>query len=101
MTDGAVRRESCRRVIRIIRVVVIRHVTGRARGGSQVVVVVHVTLRTGHGGMSAGQRKARHGRVIEGSLQPRDGVVALLAGLRESRGHVIRIRGASEILQVA
>ncbi len=40
-------------------------------------------------------------RVIEGRACPRGRVVALGAGLREAGLHVIRLRRALEILQVA
>ena len=39
--------------------------------------------------------------MIEGRIAPRRGGMALLAGLREVRLHVTRIRGAVEIRQVA
>ena len=39
--------------------------------------------------------------MIKGRVRPRGGGVALRAILRESRLHVIGIRGALEILQVA
>ena len=41
------------------------------------------------------------GAVVEGGIQPAGGVVTLLTGLREIRRHVIRIRRALEIFQVA
>jgi len=72
---------------------------GGVRAG-QVVVVIHVALHALHAGVRAGQREAR-GRVIESSAGPRRGAMALLAGLREARRDVIRIRGALEIFQVA
>ena len=39
--------------------------------------------------------------MIEGRVRPRDRVVALLTSLREAGLHVIRIRRALEVLQVA
>src|SRR5437879_4301519 len=50
--------------------------------------------------MRAGQREARLG-VIEGCGLPGCGVVADVAGLRESAGNVVGIRSSLEILQVA
>ena len=71
----------------------------RVRGG-QVVVAIHVALRALQAGMEARQREAG-GRVIERRIAPRRRGMALLAGLREIRLHVIRTRGALEVLQVA
>ena len=39
--------------------------------------------------------------MIKGCIRPVAGAVALLTGLRETRRHVVRIRRALEILQVA
>jgi hypothetical protein len=69
-------------------------------GAGQVVVAVHVALRALHGRVRSRQRKAR-GRVIESRTVPRSRGVALLASGRETGLHVIGIRGALEILQVA
>ena len=66
----------------------------------QVVIVIDVTLCALHGAMRARQREAGRG-VIEGRIIPRSGAVTLLAGLRESRTDVIRIRCALEIFQMA
>jgi len=66
----------------------------------QVVVVIDVALRALHGGMGASQRESSRG-VIKRSLRPRSGVVALLTSLRESRGHVVRVRRGLEIFQMA
>ncbi len=71
----------------------------RVRAG-QIVIAVYVTLRTLQRRMRAGQREAG-GRMVKGRARPGGGAVALLAGLREARGNVIRIRRALEILQVA
>src|SRR5262245_9301274 len=71
----------------------------RVRAG-QVVVIVQVTLHALHGSMRASQGKAS-GRVVEVRSRPRRCIVTLLARLRESRLHVIGIRGALEVLQMA
>ena len=72
---------------------------GRVCAG-EVVVSIHVALRALHAGVRAGQREPR-GRVIEGGAGPRGRAVALLASLREAGLHMVRIRGALEIFQVA
>ena len=81
--------------------VVVGLVTTHAGRGGEVVVVIDVTISTlpRRHGVRAGQREPG-GVVVEGCIQPAGGVVALLAGLREVRRHVIRIRRALEILQV-
>ncbi len=68
----------------------------------QVVVVVNVAIRTltRRHGMRSRQHEAG-AVVVEGRVEPRSCVVALVASLREIRGHVVRIRRALEILQVA
>jgi hypothetical protein len=73
--------------------------TSRIRAG-QVVVAVHVALRAGDRRVGSGQGEAG-GRVIKSRAAPVRGVVALLAGLREIRRHVIRIGRSLEIFQVA
>ena len=96
------RREVRLHVIRIGRSVEVRLMAADAGGvgAGQVVVVVDVTLHTSHGRVSARQREPSCG-VIECRARPRCGVVALLARLRESRRHVIRVRRSLEVLQVA
>ncbi len=73
--------------------------TSRVRG-RQVVIAIHMALRALQCRMRARQREAC-GRVVERRIPPRRSRVALLAGLREIRLHVIRIRGPLEIFQVA
>ena len=65
-----------------------------------VIVIVQVTLRALHGRMRAGQRKPGR-RVIKSRARPRRRVVTLSTGLREAGLHVIRIRRALEVFQVA
>jgi len=86
-------------VIRISCALIVLQVTGHASRACQVVVIVHVTIRAGarwHR-VQTGQRESG-GVVIKRGIQPGAGAVALLAGLREIRRHVIRIGRALEIL---
>ena len=95
-------RETSRRVRRIVGAVEIGQVaadTSRVRG-RQVVIAIHVALRALQGGVRARQREPG-GRVIERRIPPGRGRVALLARLREVRLHVIGVRGAVEVGQVA
>ena len=71
----------------------------RIRTG-EVVVVIDVALHALQRPVRAGQGEACGG-VVEGCPIPRRGVVALLAGLREARAHVVGISGALEVFQVA
>ena len=89
-------------MLRIICVVVVRLVArdaGRVRVG-QVVVAVDVTRSTGHGRMRPSKCEAGSG-VVERSVTPVGGGVALVAGLREASRNVIRIGGALEVFQMA
>ena len=73
--------------------------TGHAGGARQVVVVVDVAIHTltrWHG-VHAGERETGT-VVIEGRICPRSRVVALIAGLGEARGDVIRIARSLIIL---
>ena len=81
----------------VVVVLVARH-AGRA---GEVVIVVDMTvgalprwrsMRAGQGESSA--------VVVEGRIQPGSRVVALVAGLREIRRHVIRVRRSLEVFQV-
>ena len=89
-------------VIRIRRAVEIRLVAAYASRvcTGQVVIVIDVTLGALQRRVRAGEREARRG-MIECRSSPRCCVVALLAGLREARRHVIRIRRALEVFQMA
>ena len=66
----------------------------------QVVIAVHVTLRTLHARVRPGQRKAGR-RMVKGCVVPGGGGVTLLAGRGESGLDVVRIGRAVEILHVA
>jgi len=81
--------------------VVVGLVATDAGGRRDVVVVVDVAVRAlaRRHGMRAGQREPG-GRVVKRCRLPCRCVVARLASLRESAAHVVRIRGALEILQV-
>jgi len=102
MALRAVLRESRTHVIGIRGALEVFQVAADASsvGAGQVVVAVHVALRALHGCVRSRQRKAR-GRVIESRTVPRSRGVALLASDRETGLHVIGIRGALEILEVA
>ena len=69
-------------------------------GRSQVVVAIHVALRALHTDVGTDERETRSG-VVKSRAGPGRGGVTLLAGLRESRLHMVRIGRALEILQVA
>ena len=69
-------------------------------GTGQVVITIHVALYALQRGMRAGQGEAGGG-MIKRRITPRGRGVALLAGLREIRLHVVRIGGALEVLQMA
>ena len=75
---------------------------GHARRAGQVVVIVDVAISAGtwRNSVQAGEREPG-GVVIKRSIQPGAGAVALLAGLREIRRHVIGIGRTLEIFQVA
>ena len=87
-------------VIRTRRALEILKVAVYAGCAGQVVIVINVALGALQRSMRTGQRESRI-VVIERCLRPRRCVVALLAGLREARTHVVWIRGALEILQMA
>ena len=95
-------RESGSDVIRIRGALEIFQVAADAGGvgAGQIVVIVHVALGALHGSMGAGQGESGGG-VIKGRAGPGGRAVALLAGLREPGSHVIGVRGALEIFQVA
>jgi len=102
MALGARLRESRSHVIGIRGALEILQVATHASRVStcQTVIVVDVALYALHGGMSPRQREARS-RVIKRGPGPSRTVMALRAVLRESRTHVIGIRGALEVFQMA
>ena len=59
-----------------------------------------MALGASHRRVDSRQRESS-GRVIEGRVCPRRGVVALLTSLREAGLHVVRIRRSLEVLEVA
>jgi hypothetical protein len=77
-------------------------VTRNARGIGQVVVVIDVTVAalSWRNSMRSCQREPG-GAVIESRRRPAARIVALRTSLRKIRCHVVRIRGALEIFQVA
>ena len=89
-------------MVRIGRAGVVLLMARVAQRAVQIVVVVDVAI-----GTLARRYRVRTGQckscavVIERRIQPRTRVVALIAGLREVRRHVIRVSRALVILQVA
>jgi len=79
--------------------VVVGLMAAHAGSSGDVVIIVDVAVRTlpRRHGVRSGQREPS-GVMVEGCIQPTGGAVTLLAGLREVRRHVIRIRRALEIL---
>lgn len=82
VAGGAGVRETGRRVVRIGRAVVVALVATHARGRQRRVIVVHVAIGAGHGGVRSGQRESR-GVVIEGRAGPVRGAMANVASVRE------------------
>lgn len=99
MTGIASGRESRLRVVGVGGAGVILHVASRACPALQAVVPIKVALRAWQRSMRSSQCEAGTG-VIKGRAAPRHGAVALLAGLRERRLHMIGIGRALVILQV-
>ena len=81
------------------RAVVVIQVAGHAGRAGKVVIVIDVTLRALQRSVRSGERKAGV-VVIERGIRPGDGVVALVAGLRETLLHVARVIGVIEIGEV-
>ena len=82
--------------------VVIGLMAAHAGGAAQVVVVIDVAIRALPRRHDVRSRERKSGAVvIEGCVQPGARAVALIAGLREIRGHMVRIRRALIVSQVA
>ena len=96
------REARCNVIHRRGRVVVISLMARYARRAGQVVVVVDVTIGTlpRRGRVRPGQREPC-AVVVEGRIQPGRGAVTGIASLGEVRRHVIGIRRALIVLQMA
>lgn len=97
MAEAAVGGEPGRRVIRIGCPVEVLSVAGEASRRCARINVVNVTLRAGYVGMQAYQRITRVERVVEGGIRPVDRAVALAAVPRQTKRHVVRVRGAGKV----
>jgi len=102
VTGVAGLREIGGHVIRVRRALIVLQMATDAGRGIQVVVVVDVAIGAlpRRHGVHAGQRKAG-AVVIEGGVQPACGVVTRIASLRKIGGHVVRVRRALIVLEVA
>ena len=89
--------ETCCRVVRIGRALVILQVTVNASTAGQVVVSVYVTLGALQAGVETRQGESR-GRVVESGSRPGRGAMATVTSLREALGHVVGIGRALVIL---
>ena len=89
------------RVVGIRRALIVLQMAGDAGRAGQIVVVVDVAVSAGPRWdcVQPGERKPG-AVVVELRVHPVAGVMALLAGLREVRSHVVGIGGSLEILQV-
>lgn len=97
----AIGRESAGNVGRVRGSVEVGLMAGNASGRRVAVVVVGMALRTGHGGVFAGQRVMRVDRVIELGIQPICGGVTDRAVARQAELHVRRIVAVVEVRTVA
>ena len=100
VTSLASGRKPSLRVIRIVRIVVVLHVTRGTRCRRQVVIPVYVALGAGQIRVRASQRKASDG-MVELRISPRRGVVADLAGLRYPGLDMVGIGRTLIVLQMA
>ena len=100
MTKLTTRRKSSRRVSRVRGPLVNTQVTDFtvARGPSKLVI--HMTLAALHSRMYSGERKSSRRRMIETRSPPGRGRMTDRTILRESRGRMIRVRGALECGQM-
>ena len=92
--------ESCGYMVRIIRGLVLGFVTRIAIAGNRGVVVVHMAACARDAGVRAHQRESRVVVVERGRL-PRGRAMADIALLRKSPSHVIGIRCARIVFQMA
>ncbi len=83
MTCGACRRKPCSRVIGIGRALIVGFVARRTIRRHGCVVVVHVAIGTGHGGVRSSQRE-RGVVVVKARRLPCRRVMAKIASLREA-----------------
>ena len=81
---------------------IVRQVARHAGRAGEVVIVIEVAIG------ALPRRHCMHARerkssavMVEGGIQPRSRVVALVAALREVRGHVIRVCRSLVVLQMA
>jgi len=77
-------------VVRVVRSLIIRLMAAIAGRRQRRVVVVHMALRARNRHVEARQRECCQ-IVIKRCLQPRRGVVAHLAGVREPNGSMRRV----------
>jgi len=101
VTHFARSRNTRRLVIRIRRVVIVCQVTRSAGRRRNVVVVIHVTLRTLQGSVCSGQREVCERRMVEGSGAPCNVGVAYAAIMREASLYMVRIRRAGKVFLMA
>ena len=95
-------REVRRHVVRIGRSLIVLEMAVYARRAAQVVIIVHVAIgaRAWRYRVHACERESS-GSMVEGRTRPVTSAMALIAGLREIRGDVVRIRRALVVLQMA
>ena len=88
-------------MIRVRSVRVILQVAARTGRGGAHELAADVALHAGHAGVHPREWKCGEFIVIEGRARPGQRRVAQRAILRKRRGHVVRILGANEIIDVA
>ncbi len=94
-------RKSAGYVVRIRGALEVLQVAAHAGRAGQVVVVVDVTIGAGarRHSMETGKRESR-AVMVERRVHPGAGAMALFAGLREVRSHMVGIGSALEVFQV-